>query len=133
MLLVSDIMTRSVLTLASGTPVVEAAMTLSNMSVSGAPVCDEKGRLVGVFSKSDIAAKLGGEPLTNDVTVGDLMTTLVFAVRPTDPLKTAIWLMVFENVHRLMVTDASEQLVGIVTPMDVCKAIVEGKLDVAGI
>lgn len=128
MLFVRDIMTESVVTLAKDTPVREAAATLSNMRVSGAPVCDERGRVVGVFSKSDIVTKLGDEPLSAAPPVGELMTPHVLSVQPTDPLKAAVWLMVSGNVHRLMVVEGDNQLVGILSPMDVLKAIVSGKL-----
>ena len=60
MLLVSEIMTRSIVTLAKKTTLDEAAMTLANMGVSGAPVCDENGRVLGVFSKSDVVMKVSG-------------------------------------------------------------------------
>lgn len=133
MLVVSDVMTRSVVTLAPGTPLQEAALTLANMGVSGAPVCDEQGRVIGVFSKSDIASKLSEDRPLETVTVGELMTSIVFSVRPGDALRTAIWLMVYENVHRVMVTEEGEQIVGIVTPMDVLKAIVAGKMTSAAL
>jgi predicted transcriptional regulator len=133
MLVVSDVMTRSVVTLTPGTPLQEAALTLANMGVSGAPVCDEQGRVIGVFSKSDIASKLSEDRPLETVTVGELMTSIVFSVRPENPLRTAIWLMVYENVHRVMVTDEGEQIVGIVTPMDVLKAIVAGKMTSAAL
>ncbi|NUQ77470.1 MAG: CBS domain-containing protein [Polyangiaceae bacterium] len=128
MLLVRDIMTKSVLTLAKDTPLSDAATTLSNMGVSGAPVCDEGGRVIGVFSKSDIVNKLADGTPASELTVGSLMTNHVFSVRAGDPLKTAVWLMVFENVHRLMVIGDDGRLAGILTPMDVLKAIVNGKL-----
>lgn len=128
MLVVSDVMTRSVVTLTPDTPFQEAALTLANMGVSGAPVCDEHGRLIGVFSKSDVTSKLGEGKSLDAATVGELMTSIVFSVRPGDALRTAIWLMVYENVHRVMVTEEGEQVVGIVTPMDILKAVVAGKM-----
>lgn len=128
MLLVRDIMTESVLTLAKDTPLTDAANTLSNMGVSGAPVCDENGRVIGVFSKSDIVTKLADGTPASELTVGSLMANRVFSVRPGDPLKTAVWLMVFENVHRLMVVGDDGKLAGILTPMDVLKAIVNGAM-----
>ena len=128
MLLVRDIMTESVLTLTKDTPLTEAATTLSNMGVSGAPVCDESGHPIGVFSKSDIVSKLGDGTPPRELTVGSIMADRVFSVRPSDPLKTAVWLMVFESVHRLMVVGDDGKLAGIVTPMDVLKAIVNGRI-----
>ena len=62
-----------------------------------------------------------------------MMSSKVFSVRPSDPLKTAVWLMVSESVHRLMVVEDENKLVGILTPMDVLKAIVSGKLSVASL
>ncbi len=56
------------------------------------------------------------------------MTPVVFSVRPSDSLSMAIKLMVAESVHRLMVIAEDEQLVGILTPMDVLKAISGSKL-----
>lgn len=128
MLLVRDLMTRSVLTLTADTVLTEAAGTLTNMGVSGAPVCDDTGHVIGVFSKSDLVTKVGVGAVQQSITVGDLMTPIVFSVRPSDLLSTAIKLMVAENVHRLMVITEDEQLVGILTPMDVLKAINEAKL-----
>lgn len=128
MLLVRDVMTKSVLTLAKDTPLTDAATTLSNMGVSGAPVCDENGRVLGAFSKSDIVNKLAGGTPASELTVGSLMTNRVFSVRPADSLKTAVGLMVAENVHRLMVVGDDGKLAGILTPMDVLKAIVNGAI-----
>lgn len=133
MLLIRDIMTESVLVLTEGTPLLEAATTLSNMGVSGAPVCDPQGRVIGVVSKSDIVAKLADGRSSAELRVGDLMTSKVFSVRPGDVLGGAIRRFVAENIHRLMVVDEEQHLLGILTPMDVLKAIVEGKLSVQGL
>jgi predicted transcriptional regulator len=133
MLIVRELMTESVVTLSKDTPLSEAATTLANMGVSGAPVCDEGGRAIGVFSKSDVVSKLVEGSPGEDPPVGSLMTPIVFAVKASDPLKTAIALMVAEGVHRLMVIDDEGKVIGILTPMDVLKAIDAGKLPVAGL
>ncbi len=133
MLLVRDIMTESVLVLTENTALMEAATTLSNMGVTGAPVCDPQGRVIGVVSKSDIIARLTDGCSNTELHVGDLMTTKVFSVRPDEALGRAVKQMVAENVHRIMVVDEEHKLLGILTPMDVLKALVNGTLPSQGL
>lgn len=133
MLLVRDIMTESVLVLTENTALMEAATTLSNMGVTGAPVCDPQGRVIGVVSKSDIIARLTDGRSSTELHVGDLMTTKVFSVRPDETLGRAVKQMVAENVHRIMVVDEEHKLLGILTPMDVLKALVNGTLPSQGL
>lgn len=126
MLLVSDVMTHSVVTLAPEMSLGDAAATLSTMGVSGAPVCDVEGHVVGVFSKSDVL-KLDGST-AEGARVGALMTAKVASIRDSEPLKAAIEQMAAAGVHRLIVIGADGHLAGIITPMDVIKALASGKL-----
>lgn len=48
-----QIMTRNVITVAPDTPIADAATMMLNNHVSGLPVVDEKGRLVGIVSEGD--------------------------------------------------------------------------------
>ena len=130
MLLVSDLMTHSVVTLTPEMSLAQATSTLATMDVSGAPVCDAEGRAVGVFSKSDII-KLDGS-VRPAATVGELMTAAVVGIRPSDPIAAAIDLMARRGVHRLMVLDEDGAVAGILTPMDIVKAVASGKLPVQG-
>jgi CBS domain-containing protein len=59
------------------------------------------------------------------------MTRVVHAVRPGDTAMLAVRLMVNENVHRAVVVDDSGKLAGIVSPMDVLRALARGE-DVQG-
>jgi CBS domain-containing protein len=64
MLTVADVMTREVITVAPDTPVQEIAKLLYERHISGAPVVDADGRLVGILSEGDLmthAGALGGE------------------------------------------------------------------------
>ncbi len=54
----SDVMTRDVVTLSPGMTLEVAAERLVQRGISGAPVVDEHGRLVGVLSESDILRRL---------------------------------------------------------------------------
>ncbi len=115
---VEDIMSRDVITLRHDQTSAEAAEMLGGAHIGGAPVfCGDK--LVGVLSKSDLLQASNG----GDTRVEQLMTKAVYAVRPTDPAILAVQLMVDEGVHRVLVVDEGKRLLGIVTPIDVCKAV----------
>lgn len=122
---VRDIMTEEVITLVASTTVDDAARCLTFHRVSGAPVL-ERGRIVGVVSKSDLVAPRHRSSPTDKPTVRDAMTKVVQAVRPGDPAMAAVRLMVQENVHRAVVVDGQGKLAGIVTTMDVLRALARG-------
>src|SRR5262249_51432904 len=93
---VSDIMTNKVITLSRDATTGEAARRLTTHRVSGAPVI-ERGRIIGVVSKSDLLDMRTRPSEPGEVTVDDVMTHLVFAVRPSDPAMLAVRLMVEEG------------------------------------
>ena len=126
MLRVRDVMTHSVVTLSPEMSLAEAMGTLSTIGVSGAPVCDAAGQVVGVFSQSDVV-KLDGSVPTG-ARVEALMTAKVLSVGLDEGLEAAIGALAKHGVHRLMVLDAEGGLSGIITPMDVVRAIARGKL-----
>ncbi len=55
---VREVMTKDVVVASAEMPVYEAVKLLSSKKVGGAPVVDEKGRLVGIVSESDIVRLL---------------------------------------------------------------------------
>ena len=59
-------------------------------------------------------------------TVRDVMTRVVYAVRATDPLLCAVKLMIDEDIHRTVVVGDNGAIAGIVTPMDVLRALIHG-------
>ena len=57
------------------------------------------------------------------------MTRVLFAVLPTDPVTAAVRLMVREGIHRVLVVSDTGGLLGIVTSMDVLRAIADRSAD----
>lgn len=128
MLTVADIMTKSVVTLSPFEPLAQAADTLAMMGVSGAPVCDAGARAIGVFSKSDVVGGLVEGRLRPDAVVKDHMTKVTVSLRAGDPVTTAVSVMAERTIHRLLVVDDDEHVVGILSPLDILKAIHDGRL-----
>jgi predicted transcriptional regulator len=117
-------MTREVVSLAGDAPLSVAAWRLASEAVSGAPVRDARGNLIGVLSKSDLV-DLMREP-GNATRVQDAMTPAVWAVHPDAPAIEAVELMVAKGIHRVVVVRGPAMLEGIVTSMDVMRALSEG-------
>jgi CBS-domain-containing membrane protein len=122
---VRDIMTTEVVTLVASTSLDDAARSLTYHQVTGAPVL-EHGRIVGVVSKSDLVDPRHRSAGDTKPTVRDAMTRIVHAVRPGDPAMSAVRLMVDQSVHRAVVVDEKGKLAGIVSPMDVLRALARG-------
>jgi CBS domain-containing protein len=119
---VRELMSTRVITVEGRTRVEDAARRLSEHHVSGAPVVDG-GRIVGVVSQSDLVV-----PKVQDGAhrVAQVMTRVVYAVQPGDPAVSAARLMVEENVHRCVVVDDRGALVGIISAMDIMRALARG-------
>jgi predicted transcriptional regulator len=118
-----DIMTRTVFTLQRDATLGDAADALGARGVSGAPVCDSHGRVVGVISRGDLADAALGTRARPGACVSDVMSLDVLAVAPDEPLSTVASRMVFEGVHRMVVLDADQMLIGIITPLDVLRVV----------
>jgi predicted transcriptional regulator len=125
---VKDVMTEALVLLKTTHTLGEAWEAFHEGGISGAPVLDPHGRMVGVLSLSDLADPRRRAPGS---TVGDAMTRVVYAVRADDPILVAILLMMKEGIHRVIVVDENAALAGIVVPMDIVRALAQGHEDAA--
>jgi predicted transcriptional regulator len=126
MLRVRDIMSEDVFTLDAQMTIEDAARALADRGITGAPVLTGRS-VVGVLSNSDLAHPDRGLGANAKAPVGDVMTPLVFYLRPGEPAVSAVRLMLYEGVHRLVVVRENGELAGIVTSMDVMKALGRGE------
>lgn len=123
---VRDLMAADVITLDANEPVGVALERLRARRMGGAPVISD-GHVVGVVSRTDltdIRHDTDGDRLT---VVKEVMTHVLYAVQPDDPAIHAARLMAQENVHRVVVVSPDGRLVGIVTSMDVVRAVSAGQ------
>lgn len=147
-----NLMTREVVTLQPGTTLKEAARLFIEHGISGAPVVDEKGAVVGVLSESDIvlAADQPDEPHTGrllDLLFGDRPSALepklhsrtaadaMTSPAVTVPLYEEIWnaaaLMRKHEVNRLPVVDERGTPVGILSRGDLLRAFTRDDEEIA--
>lgn len=98
----------------------EAAAVLSEHDISGAPVCDRNGNVLGMLTKTDMVEHLAMDE--DGQSVENAMTPGAIGVTAEDPLERAISRMAFEGIHRLVVLEEG-RLVGIITAMDVLREL----------
>jgi CBS domain-containing protein len=110
---VGEIMTPEVVTVTPETPVENAARMLFSKSVSGMPVVDAGGKLVGVVTEFDIIAKEGTR-------VSDIMTSDVITVSEDTDAETVARILTSRRVRRVPVT-RDGAVVGIVSRSDLVR------------
>ncbi|MEA2693453.1 MAG: hypothetical protein QOJ16_2840 [Acidobacteriota bacterium] len=148
----ADVMNPRVLAASADWTLPELADFLVEHEISGAPVVDAAGRLVGVVSVTDIAAAMavesGGAHKGSDfwksawpegpsrdtlaglvargvrLTVREIMTPQVYTVVEDTPVGELAETLVEEHVHRLLVT-REERVVGIVSTVDLLGLLIE--------
>lgn len=152
--LVGEIMTRPVVTAGPDESLLEAARTMRAHHVSGLPVIDPDGRVLGVLSEKDIVAALDRqvgighargildvllaayEPKRHDLLdrsvaallngrVREAMSHPAATVEEDAPLTEAWHLLRQYSVNRLPVV-RDDRLVGILTRQDVLKVLTQG-------
>jgi len=95
------------------------AMTLIKNQISGAPVANKTGKIVGIVSEADIVAKKGKD-------VKALMSKNIISVGEETLVEEIAQLMTTHKIKRLPVM-RGEKVVGIVSRADIVSAIALGK------
>jgi CBS-domain-containing membrane protein len=143
----SDLMAPDPISIRSEASAADALLLFTEKGIHAAPVIDQAGRPIGVLSQSDLlvhqveATKHRSTPeyyfepdedaeeTAPDVknagatTVTALMTPAVFAVAPDTPMYRVVSDMIGLRVHRLFVVDGDGVLIGVISTMDVLKAL----------
>jgi CBS domain-containing protein len=98
-----------------------AAELLKDEAITGAPVVDHQGQVVGIISQSDLITHdlMRSADARPAATVKDIMTTTVVTVEEDTPIPAVALRMAQQGIHRVIVVDKQRQLRGIVTSMDV--------------
>lgn len=145
--IVADVMTPDPIAVKPQTPLQEAIQIITTEEISGLPVIDDAGKLVGVISETDLMwQETGVDPppyimildsviyLQNPAryekeihkalgqTVGEVMTDKPISITPERSIRAAAHLMHDKKIRRLPVVDSqSGQLIGILTQGDIIR------------
>ena len=123
---INEIMATELITLSPNTEITRAMTVLLDARISGAPVIDERGQLVGVLSKKDcLKAALNASYYQEwGGTVGDYMSTQVQILdADIDIVKAAETFL--ESSYRRFPVTREDVLIGQVSRSDILKALSE--------
>ncbi|MDB9460293.1 MAG: CBS domain-containing protein [Dolichospermum sp.] len=145
---VADVMSRDPILVRPQTPLKEAIQILAEKRISGLPVIDDAGKLVGIISETDLMWQETGvtppayimildsviylqNPGTYErdlhkalgQTVGEVMSKNPVAISPQKSLKEAAQLIQNHKVQRLPVLDNGGNVIGILTRGDIIRAM----------
>eukprot|EP00191_Tetraselmis_sp_GSL018_P004534 CAMPEP_0177596418 /NCGR_PEP_ID=MMETSP0419_2-20121207/11048_1 /TAXON_ID=582737 /ORGANISM="Tetraselmis sp., Strain GSL018" /LENGTH=140 /DNA_ID=CAMNT_0019088281 /DNA_START=812 /DNA_END=1234 /DNA_ORIENTATION=+ len=113
---IGAVMSTRPLTALLSTPVSELPNLFEN--ISGLPVINQDGKLVGVVTKKDLEKAKDSEG-----TVRQIMSTPPVAAKPGYKVSDAAAIMLKYGIHRLPIVDDDKRVVGIVTRTDISKAL----------
>src|SRR5258708_17230556 len=111
LVLVCSIMSGGVLKISEWARVAELTSFLPRHRITGLPVLDSKGKLVGVVSEFDVIDRRGKN-------VGDIMSREPITITGDAPVGEAARLFVTHRIRRVPVMDG-EKLIGIVSRSDI--------------
>jgi CBS domain-containing protein len=141
----SDLMNPDVVTVPEDMRLKALAAFLVSHEISGAPVVDAEGHLVGVVSMFDVARAstqpelrggflqsvrepeplaIDGDDVDDELTVGDVMTPSVFTLGDDAPVSALAALMVHHHLHRVLIV-RDDEVVGIVSSSDLLGLLIE--------
>ena len=122
---VADYMTKRLVTLSKGTSVIDAIKKLLDHKITCAPVIDEQGRLIGMFSEKDgmrvFLESVYDQGMAGKV--GDFMSTEILSVDANSSIVDLAERFQSSSVRSFPVFGHAK-LVGIISRTDVLRALV---------
>lgn len=144
----ADIMTRKVITVTTETPVRELARILMENTISGVPVVDSNGNVIGVVTESDLIDQNkkvhiptvitildsfiyleSPERMEQEIrkiagsTVADIYTGKAVTVTPDTPVDELATIMSEKSIHTLPVVE-NGKLLGVIGKKDIIRTII---------
>jgi CBS domain-containing protein len=122
---VGEAMTPDPISILETTSLAEAARILDARKITGLPVVDPEGTVVGVLSQTDLVRARANSHLVASwpgLPVGQIMTRPALTIACTATLEEAARMMEERRVHRLVVTDEAATPIGIISTSDLLRS-----------
>jgi CBS domain-containing protein len=131
---VAELMQTNVQCTTGDSPISQVLIALADSNISGLPVLDASGRLVGVISSTDVIAAQAKarspdeqQVLLEETRVEEIMTPRPLTISPTADVRDAARHMLYADVRRLFIEDEGA-LVGVISQTDIVQAVATGKI-----
>ena len=116
---VSEVMTKDVVTVDVKTSIMEVAQLIKKHRV-GSAVVTKSGKPLGIVTERDMVEKtIASDLIPSKTLAGEVMSTPLISVLPKTSVYEASRIMLKRNIRRLVVINETDELVGIVTVVDV--------------
>lgn len=142
-----DIMTKEVIRARKDTPLTKVAEAMASHGISGVPVVENDGQVIGIISEKDFLVRIGSESsgscmdiiaryLKNKGCVaapmrqqhaGEIMTIPVITVNEDTPVSEIMNIFSQRKVNRVPVLDQEMKLTGIITRADALRGLPFGE------
>ncbi len=97
----------------------EIARRMREVNIGFVPICDREGHPLGAITDRDVALRVCAEDKrASRVRAGEIMTHETVICRDVDEVERAEELMAEHHKSRIMVVDAHERLVGVISMSD---------------
>ena len=129
---VADVMTIDPITVPMDATIERAEELMRRNRVTGLPVVDEAGRLVGVISQTDIlyldvpAVQALIRHRERGVRVGEVMSSPAVTIDADATARAAAIRMHDQHIHRLVAMDDHGRPAGVISAMDFVALVAEG-------
>jgi CBS domain-containing membrane protein len=117
---VSEIMSRNVIAVRRNMTTDELERLFLAQRISGAPVVNDRGRPIGIVSKSDILREKGA-PAAPGSCVRDVMLATSYCMSENESIACAAGLLSLEELHCVPVVGSKGTVVGVVFPLDIAR------------
>jgi len=128
MLTARAIMTEDVVTISPEASIQDAIELLLLQRISGLPVTDKTGQLIGIVTEFALLAIAYDDKVRGE-TIAQHMTTELFTVGPNDSINKVADLCLLHRVRRVPVVE-NGRLLGLISRRDVLKALYEAQAPV---
>jgi CBS domain-containing protein len=122
---VGEVMTANPISIVETASLAEASGILESKMITGLPVIDDAGTLVGVLSQTDLIRVRADQHLASNwrgLAVGEVMTRPALTIAVTATLNEAARQMDERGVHRLVVTNQAATPIGIISTSDLTRS-----------
>ncbi|MDP2924152.1 MAG: CBS domain-containing protein [Candidatus Omnitrophota bacterium] len=150
-MLIKDIMTKNVITVSPGMDIHKLAKLFMKKNISGAPVVDKSGKLLGVVKEEGVIFQdkkvhlptfinlslgfltLGTKRYNEEIKkitaskVSSIMEKDIVTIYPNTRIEDVATLMIEKEIYYLPVVD-KDKLVGVITKKDIVRAIAKEKV-----
>jgi CBS domain-containing protein len=122
---VGEVMTPNPISITESASLAEAAGILDSKKITGLPVVNESGCLIGMISQTDLVRARANSHLVSNwpgLAVGQIMSKPALTIESGASIEEAARQMDQRRVHRLVVVDAAAVPIGIISTSDLVRS-----------